>query len=110
MIGGVGVKRTLRAVARYAQRWDASNVASPDDFVRKLDVLHAHCQDIGRDPNEITTSSHIWFDPAENEIGSIADEASRLADQGVDLAIIYLAPPLSPAVLTPLAEGLAPLG
>jgi F420-dependent oxidoreductase-like protein len=109
VIGGVGEKRTLPAVARYAQQWDASNVSSPDELVRKLEVLRAHCRDIGRDPNEITTSSHVWFDPAQTEIGSIAEEASRLADQGVELAIIYLAPPINPAVLTPLAGALAPL-
>jgi F420-dependent oxidoreductase-like protein len=109
VIGGAGEKRTLRAVARYAQRWDASNATSAEALARKLDVLHAHCRDIGRDPREITTSNHLWFDPAESSVGSIAEQASRLAEQGIDLAIVYLAPPLSPAVLTPLADALAPL-
>ncbi len=36
-------------------------------------------------------------------------EAERLAEQGVDLAIVYLAPPVSPRVLAPLAEVLEPL-
>jgi alkanesulfonate monooxygenase SsuD/methylene tetrahydromethanopterin reductase-like flavin-dependent oxidoreductase (luciferase family) len=109
VIGGVGEKRILPAVARYAQQWDASAATSSGDFPRKLEVVRDLCREIGRDPAEITSSSHIWFDPAQHEVGQVADEAVRLRDQGVDLAIVYLAPPVSPAVLAPLAEVLAPL-
>jgi F420-dependent oxidoreductase-like protein len=109
VIGGAGEKRTLRAVARYAQRWDASNAPSAEALARKMEVLNGHCQDIGRDPAEIGKSSHVWFDPAESEVGTIAEKASELEGQGIDLAIIYLAPPLDPGVLGPLAEALAPL-
>jgi F420-dependent oxidoreductase-like protein len=108
VIGGTGEKRTLRAVARYAARWDAS-LASPDDLARKFDVLAAHCQAIGRDPAEIVTSSHVWFDPAQTEVGSVADDIHRLTERGIDVAIMYLAPPIDPAVLTSLADALAPL-
>lgn len=109
VIGGTGEKRTLRAVARYAQQWDASNVASTDEFAHKLDVLHAHCADIGRDPKEISVSGSLWFDPAHDAVGDIAEQAATLAERDIDLAIIYLAPPVTPAVLAPLAEALAPL-
>jgi F420-dependent oxidoreductase-like protein len=54
MIGGSGEKRTLRLVAQYA---DMCNVfGSPDSIRHRLDVLHRHCADVGRDPSEITTS------------------------------------------------------
>jgi F420-dependent oxidoreductase-like protein len=54
MVGGSGEKRTLRLVAQYA---DMCNVfGSPDTVRQKLDVLHRHCADVGRDPAEITTS------------------------------------------------------
>jgi F420-dependent oxidoreductase-like protein len=109
VIGGAGEQRTLRAVARYAQRWDASNAPSADALAHKMEVLNAHCQAIGRDPAEIGKSSHVWFDPAESEVGAIAEKVSELEGQGIDLAIIYLAPPLDPSVLGPLAEALAPL-
>ncbi len=82
---------------------------SAGDFERKRDVLHARCQELGRDPGEITISSHVWFDPAEHEPGHVADESRRLDELGVDLAIVYLAPPISAAVLAPLAELLSPL-
>jgi F420-dependent oxidoreductase-like protein len=109
VIGGVGEKRILPAVARHAQQWDASAAVVTGDFPRKLELVQEQCRQIGRDPGDITTSSHVWFDPAEHEIGHVVDETHRLGELGVDLAIIYLAPPIAPTVLGPLAEALAPL-
>jgi hypothetical protein len=37
------------------------------------------------------------------------EEAKRYADAGLDLGIVYLPTPLTPAVLEPLATELAPL-
>jgi F420-dependent oxidoreductase-like protein len=53
MIGGGGEKKTLLLVARYA---DACNLfgTSPQDVANKLDVLRAHCADVGRDYAAIT--------------------------------------------------------
>ena len=52
MIGGNGERRTLRLVARYG---DACNflVLEPDEIRAKLEVLRAHCADLGRDIGEI---------------------------------------------------------
>jgi alkanesulfonate monooxygenase SsuD/methylene tetrahydromethanopterin reductase-like flavin-dependent oxidoreductase (luciferase family) len=53
MIGGMGEKKTLRLVARYA---DACNLFAHggSDLIRhKLDVLRGHCEDVGRDYEEI---------------------------------------------------------
>ena len=52
MIGGSGEKKTLRLVAQYG---DACNLfgATPDEVAHKLEVLQAHCADVGRDPAEI---------------------------------------------------------
>jgi F420-dependent oxidoreductase-like protein len=48
MIGGGGERRTLRLVARHA---DLCNITGDVDTIRhKLEVLHAHCADAGRDP------------------------------------------------------------
>jgi len=40
----------------------------------------------------------------------VAEEAAALAAAGLDLAIVYLRPPLTPAVLEPLAVALAQIG
>jgi hypothetical protein len=71
-------------------------------------VLYAHCHDIGRDPKEITLSSHIRLGP-EGELGPAVDTAAALGELGLDLAIVILQPPHDPAVLAPLAEALAQL-
>jgi F420-dependent oxidoreductase-like protein len=106
-IGGSGEKRTLRTVARFAQHWNFLG-GSAEEFARKRDVLHAHCADVGRDPAKILLSSHVQFDP--DNVDATVDTIGSLADQGLDLAILYLRPPLSPAVLTPLANALSTIG
>lgn len=106
-IGGNGEKRTLKTAARFAQHWNFVG-GSPVEFARKRDVLHSHCADIGRDPGEILLSSHVWLDPS-GDPGSVVDAIAALAEVGLDLAIIYLPPPHTPAVLAPLADALAPL-
>jgi F420-dependent oxidoreductase-like protein len=58
MIGGGGEKRTLRLVARYA---DLCNVTgNVQTLARKINVLHRHCDDVGRDPAEIGVT---WMTP-----------------------------------------------
>lgn len=106
-IGGSGEKRTLRTTAKYAQHWNFGGGA-PEDFAHKRDVLHRHCADIGRDPGEITLSSHVRLDPDLN-YAKVAADAEALGEAGLDLAIVYLPPPHTPAVLEPLAKALAPL-
>lgn len=104
-IGGSGERRTLRTAARYAQHWNFLG-GTPAEFARKRDVLLEHCSDAGRDPAEITVSAHVRLNA---DHAATASDVADLADVGLDLAIIYLQPPLTPAVLSPLAEALAPL-
>ncbi len=106
-IGGSGEKRTLRTVAKYAQHWNFAG-GTPAEFAQKRDVLTAHCQALGRDPKEILLSSHVRLG-ADLDYGRVAAEAAALGEAGLDLAIVYLAPPLTPAVLAPLAAALSQL-
>lgn len=51
LVGGTGERRLLRLVARYA---DIANLfGDPQTVRRKLAVLERHCEEIGRDPDEI---------------------------------------------------------
>jgi len=106
-IGGSGERRTLLTTARYAQHWNFLG-GSPEQFAHSRDVLHAHCADIGRDPAEITLSGHVWVQPGQ-PAQALAEELAGFAEVGMDLAIVYLQPPLDPAVLGPLADALTPL-
>ncbi len=106
VIGGGGEQRTLRTAAKYAQHWNFTG-GTPEAFAHKRDVLHQHCADVGRDPKEIILSAHI---PLEGtDVAGAAAKAAALGAEGLDLAIVYLRPPLTPAILAPLAEALAPL-
>ena len=110
-IGGSGEKRTLRTTARYAQHWNFVG-GTPQDFARKREVLHAHCAEVGRDPKEITLSSHVRLNPGTGPgtgVQQVVEDVAALREVGLDLAIVYLPPPHTPAVLAPLAEALAPL-
>jgi F420-dependent oxidoreductase-like protein len=104
-IGGSGEKRTLRTAARFAQHWNFVG-GPPEQFARARDVLHQHCADVGRDPGEILLSSHVRFtgDPAQT-----AADAAALGEVGLQLAIVTLAPPHTPAVLEPIAQALREL-
>jgi F420-dependent oxidoreductase-like protein len=54
MIGGSGEKRTLKLVAQYA---DMCNVTGDAAGIRhKLDVLRAHCDTVGRNFDDISTT------------------------------------------------------
>jgi F420-dependent oxidoreductase-like protein len=105
-IGGSGERRTLRTAARFAQHWNFVG-GTPAEFARKRDVLYAHCEDIGRDPKEITLSSHVRLD--NGDIGATVAAAAAFGEQGLDLAVIYLPPPHDPAILAPLAQALSGL-
>jgi F420-dependent oxidoreductase-like protein len=58
MIGGGGEKRTLRLVAQYA---DMCNVTGDVGTLRrKIEVIHRHCAEVGRDPAEVKIT---WMTP-----------------------------------------------
>ncbi len=103
-IGGSGEKRTLRTTAKYAQHWNFVG-GTPDEFARKREVLYAHCEQVGRDPKEITLSAHVR--PGPDGYGRLVEEIAALGDRGMDLAIVVLPRPYRAADLEPLAEALA---
>jgi alkanesulfonate monooxygenase SsuD/methylene tetrahydromethanopterin reductase-like flavin-dependent oxidoreductase (luciferase family) len=55
LIGGSGERKTLRLVAQYG---DGCNVfGDPERFQHLMGVLDRHCEDVGRDPSEITRTT-----------------------------------------------------
>jgi F420-dependent oxidoreductase-like protein len=51
LIGGSGPRKTLRTTAAYADLWNA--YGQPDAIAASDAVLRAHCQDLGRNEDEI---------------------------------------------------------
>jgi alkanesulfonate monooxygenase SsuD/methylene tetrahydromethanopterin reductase-like flavin-dependent oxidoreductase (luciferase family) len=107
MVGGSGERKTLRLVAQHA---DGSNFAGDVERVRHLiGVLDRHCEDVGRDPREITRTrigalflapTHEWarrkFDAARmpperaaavalvGDPDGIGEQAQALMDVGIE--------------------------
>jgi F420-dependent oxidoreductase-like protein len=79
LIGGSGERKTLRLVARFA---DACNIfGGPDEVAQKLDVLRRHCDDVGRDFDEIEVTAmfrNLPTDPSTDDVLMAADEFARI--------------------------------
>ena len=106
-IGGRGRTRTLRTAARRAQQWNAIT-SSTEDWLSLKDTLLEHCAAIGRDPREITCSVNVRVE-GPDAIKQAAEQAAAYRDAGADLVIMNLPLAADPAMVTPLAEALAPL-
>lgn len=101
-IGGAGRKRTLRAVARWAQMWDAL-MSEPDEWVELREVLEGHCQDVGRDSSEIDCSVHMRYSSGD-DVSEIADKAAARFDAGIDIVVFTMGTPYDVSMIEPLAE------
>src|SRR5206468_4150627 len=60
IVGGSGERRTLRAVARFADEWNATSM-SPEAYQGKVATLERHCATVGRDPKTIRRSLMTAF-------------------------------------------------
>jgi hypothetical protein len=124
MIGGSGEKKTIPLAARH---FDHLNViASFDQLPGKLQVVRQQCDEIGRDPATLETSTLITVlldenvkpdqVPAEMSgrmvVGgadSVADQIkSNVLDAGISGVIINM-PFYTPGVITAAGEALRPL-
>src|SRR5215211_1072814 len=69
MIGGMGEKRTLRLVAEYADACNLFAYGGSDLIRHKLDVLRGHCEDVGRDYEEIERTALGTVNLGEEAMG-----------------------------------------
>jgi alkanesulfonate monooxygenase SsuD/methylene tetrahydromethanopterin reductase-like flavin-dependent oxidoreductase (luciferase family) len=94
MIGGGGEKKTLRTVARYADGWNLSG--SVEEMKHKVDVLAAHCADVGRDVTEIEFTLNPYLclrdDPQEARAAFRERLARNGDDHDPDPAVDFLGP------------------
>ena len=105
VIGGTGRNRTLRAVARWAQMWDAQMV-EPEEWLELREVLERHCQEVGREPGEIDYSAHVRYSKGD-DVSRLADAAARRFEVGIDVVIFTMGSPNDVSMIAPLAEALA---
>jgi F420-dependent oxidoreductase-like protein len=82
LIGGGGEKKTLRLVAQYAQ---ACNLFAGPELAHKLDVLRGHCDDLGRNYDEIEKTVMGPLDPGPDgaKIDPMIEDMRQLATLGI---------------------------
>lgn len=105
LIGGGGERRTLRIAAQYADHWNSWT--TPEQLAHKISVLRAHCEQVGRDPDEIHVSTQAmlylstdkqWLDGKREAAldrpvilgtpSEVADIIARYRDAGADEIIV----------------------
>jgi F420-dependent oxidoreductase-like protein len=86
MIAGGGERKTLRLVARYA---DACSLRPSPEIPRKLEVLRRHCEEEGRDYEEIEKTCAFAFDVGKRgeKVGELIGGLRWLSDMGVQTVI-----------------------
>jgi hypothetical protein len=124
MIGGSGEKKTIPLAARH---FDHLNViAGFDELARKVDVVRRNCEEVGRDPATLETSTltTVLVDenmkpdqvPAEmtqrmvvGSPDSVAEQLkTKVLDAGIDGVIINV-PFYTPGVVSAIGEALRPV-
>ena len=86
LVGGQGERKTLRLVAEHA---DATNLfanpsAGPEGLAHKLDVLRAHCADVGRSYDDIRKTI-LWAAPLDPADGAgFVEQMQGYAALGVE--------------------------
>ena len=105
LVGGKGERRTLRTAALHADWWNAW--ADAETLRHKRQVLRRHCEEIGRDPDEVRCSTQAFLclseDPAVQRdfvvragrrpilmgsVEAVTDQVGQLQDVGAQELII----------------------
>jgi F420-dependent oxidoreductase-like protein len=122
-VGGGGEKRTLRIAAKHADGWNVPFI-SPEEFARKRDVLHRHCEDVGRDPGDVRCTVNVGMAFSDESLrvqfGNIAemvrpgvlfgteeqmlDRVGQYADAGAEQINIAMRAPFDPDALERFAK------
>lgn len=98
LVGGSGERKTLRLVAQYA---DACNLfGDPKVVVKKIGVMHAHCEAVGRDPRDIEVTHLGSATPGGDPVPYFA----AYAEVGVQQAIVSFPGEPAPATVEAFAN------
>jgi hypothetical protein len=73
-------------------------------LAHKIEVLHRHCADVGRDPKQIEVSVQVR---SGGDVSAVADEAAALVEAGAQHIIVGFRAPFDPSRLEPIAQAIA---
>jgi len=85
-VGGSGERLLLRVVAKHADRWNCPMNAGAE-IDQKIEVLHTHCAQVGRDPAAITVGEQVMvvLGKDESDLASRWEMARQLFGKFADL-------------------------
>ncbi|HEV8044222.1 MAG TPA: LLM class F420-dependent oxidoreductase [Rubrobacter sp.] len=92
MIGGMGEKKTLRLVAQYADACNLFAYGGAGLIRQKLDVLRDHCEDVGRDYEEIERTALGTVNLAADgmTVEQVIDTCRELNEAGIQHLIFNM--------------------
>jgi F420-dependent oxidoreductase-like protein len=92
LIGGMGEKRTLRLVAKYADACNLFAYGGIDVIRLKLQVLEQHCKEVGRpfDKIERTVLSGANLATGETTPDKVIESCQAFADAGIQHVIFNI--------------------
>jgi probable F420-dependent oxidoreductase len=99
VIVGGNSDAALRRVAAWGDGWYGFNLENPEAVRSRLEVLHAACKQIGRDPDELHTAVAL---ARENP-----DDAAALARLGIKQLVLVQSPPADPDAISGWIEAMA---
>jgi F420-dependent oxidoreductase-like protein len=92
MVGGMGEKKTLRLVAQYADACNLFAYGGTGTIRHKLEVLKRHCEDIGRNYEEIerTALGSVNLGPESMSPSDVIEMCRDLSEAGIQHLIFNM--------------------
>ena len=82
LIGGSGEKKTLKLIAQYGDACNFFDQIGPDQLGHKLDVLKAHCDEVGRPFSEIELTVLASVLPGKDTAKELIERVKALRAMG----------------------------
>jgi alkanesulfonate monooxygenase SsuD/methylene tetrahydromethanopterin reductase-like flavin-dependent oxidoreductase (luciferase family) len=107
LVGGTGEKRTLRLVAEYADACNLFDIPDGGATVReRLELLHRHCAELGRDPAEVETTVSTRLERGE-DADHVTERLTALRAWGIEHAVFITPGPWTPDAVQTLVAAAA---
>lgn len=92
LIGGMGPKKTLRMVAEYADACNFFERAGNEKLTETMNTLRGHCDNLGRDFDEIekTSLGTVTLADGKDTVKSVIDRCRNLASLGFSHALFNM--------------------
>ncbi len=108
LIGGMGPRKTLRLVAKYGDACNFFGRAENEVLLERLDILKAHCDEVGRPYEEIEKTVLQTADLEEGSLRDIIAQGKNLQEIGFEHIIFNVKNQYTPENLKLFTEEIIP--